>query len=229
MLKKHFFTIMLLLLAGYVSGQKVAYNEAETIAKNHYFIYANISEDIAYQDIIFSEHFVLENDQDTSFLVFNLMDNKGFVIVSADKRYHPIIGYSTEGNFDPENQAPSFKAYMNLHKHELSYLKNENIRANDKVPEEWAYLKQKPDITKNKTNSVEPLLTTNWNQGCGWNAHCPEDSMGPCSRAYAGCVAVAKAQILKYWNFPEQGTGEYSYNHSTYGELSANFGETTYD
>lgn len=228
MLKKYFFAIILLLLTGLVSGQKVTYHEAETVAKNHYYIYANILDNKAYDDITFSEHFALKNQQDTTFLIFNLKDNKGFVIVSADKRYHPIIGYSFEGNFDPENQAPSFTGYMELHKHELSDLRNKNVVASDEVKEEWTYLKQKPDVTKNETNSVEPLLTTNWSQGCGWNDFCPEHHGGPCGRTWVGCVAVAQAQIMKYWNFPEQGTGEYSFNTSTYGELSANFGETTY-
>ncbi|HNX44117.1 MAG TPA: C10 family peptidase [Bacteroidales bacterium] len=34
---------------------------------------------------------------------------------------------------------------------------------------------------------------------------------------------------MKYWNYPAQGTGFHSYNHPTYGTLSANFAATTYD
>ena len=37
------------------------------------------------------------------------------------------------------------------------------------------------------------------------------------------------AQIMKYWNYPEQGTGFKSYDHETYGTLSANFGGTYYN
>lgn len=210
-------------------GQPVSVNKAETIAKNHYYIFANISEKFMYDDISFSEHFTLGEDQESFFHIFNVSDNNGYVIVSADSRYHPIIGYSTKGSFDPQNQAPSFIAYMNLHKNELSYLINNDVYANEKVKQEWAYLQEKSSLTNIKTEGVEPLLTTNWSQGCGWNAYCPEDSLGACGRARVGCVAVAQAQILKYWNFPEQGIGEHSYSHSTYGELSANFGETTYN
>jgi hypothetical protein len=36
------------------------------------------------------------------------------------------------------------------------------------------------------------------------------------------------AQIMKFWNYPATGSGFYSYNHPTYGTLSANFGNTTY-
>ena len=44
-----------------------------------------------------------------------------------------------------------------------------------------------------------------------------------------GCPATAMAQIMKYWNYPTQGAGIHSYNHPTYGTLSANFGATTYN
>jgi hypothetical protein len=37
------------------------------------------------------------------------------------------------------------------------------------------------------------------------------------------------AQIMKYWNYPQQGTGYHSYNEDDYGTLSANFGATTYN
>ena len=36
------------------------------------------------------------------------------------------------------------------------------------------------------------------------------------------------AQIMKFWNYPETGSGFHSYNHPAYGTLSANFGSTTY-
>jgi hypothetical protein len=37
------------------------------------------------------------------------------------------------------------------------------------------------------------------------------------------------AQIMKYWEWPVQGTGEHSYVAMGYGEQYANFGATTYD
>jgi hypothetical protein len=53
------------------------------------------------------------------------------------------------------------------------------------------------------------------------NAMCPGGSA-------SGCVPTAMSQIMKYWNYPTKGSGLYSYNHTTYGTLSANFGNTTY-
>ena len=37
------------------------------------------------------------------------------------------------------------------------------------------------------------------------------------------------AQVMKYWSNPINGTGSHDYNHYIYGNLSADFGATTYD
>lgn len=68
---------------------------------------------------------------------------------------------------------------------------------------------------------VEPLVTTKWHQGGPYSMFVP-------SGCLAGCTAIAMAQVMKYWEWPEHGYGEHSYtwNGQT---LSANFGETTYD
>ena len=78
---------------------------------------------------------------------------------------------------------------------------------------------------------VEPLLAgiNRWHQYSApyWNLtptidgkHCP-----------AGCVALAQAQVMHYWQHPQRGKGEHTYNDSTgCGQvLSARFHEHTYD
>ena len=44
-----------------------------------------------------------------------------------------------------------------------------------------------------------------------------------------GCVATAMAQVMKYWNWPDTGVGQYNYYTYFYGNLGANFGATAYD
>jgi hypothetical protein len=48
-----------------------------------------------------------------------------------------------------------------------------------------------------------------WNQSPLYNNLCPIDNNG--MRSITGCVATAMAQIMKYWNYPVQGTGVGSY------------------
>ncbi|MCD4790068.1 MAG: C10 family peptidase, partial [Bacteroidales bacterium] len=70
---------------------------------------------------------------------------------------------------------------------------------------------------------------TTWNQNWPYNELCPADGGGPGGHAYAGCVATAMAQVMKYWSNPIQGTGSHDYTHYIYGNLFADFGATTYD
>ncbi|PLX12118.1 MAG: hypothetical protein C0594_02825, partial [Marinilabiliales bacterium] len=86
------------------------------------------------------------------------------------------------------------------------------------------------------TPVVEPLLgAIEWDQNGmdgGWNSACPEDASAPWyayGHTFAGCVATATAMIMKYYEFPTQGTGSHSYDGGAYGILSANFGTATYD
>ena len=80
-------------------------------------------------------------------------------------------------------------------------------------------------------NSVTPMITVNWNQGCYYNEKCPPDtsSAAPCFHTLAGSGAVAMAQIMKYYNFPPHGFSSHSYILPGYGTLYANFDATTYN
>lgn len=156
----------------------------------------------------------------TLYYIFNI-NEKGFVIVAGDDNVKPILGYSTEGNFNIENIAPNVQKWFEGYKNEIRYILEENIIATSEIQEEWKSL---IDIKNNNSilkSSVSPLLQTKWNQSPYYNEMCPGGSV-------TGCVATAMAQIMKYWNYPAKGSGFHSYNHSTYGTLSANFGSTTY-
>jgi hypothetical protein len=92
---------------------------------------------------------------------------------------------------------------------------------------EWTKLYNKTSYSNKTTTTVGPFVTTNWNQSPYYNDQCPYDSTAM-KRTPAGCVGVAMAQTLKYWNHPSQGKGSKSYT-SDYGTLSANFETTTYN
>ena len=56
---------------------------------------------------------------------------------------------------------------------------------------------------------------------------CPTDTLN--RKTISGCVAVALAQVMKYWNHPLHGEGSYSYSTANCGTMSANFAAATYD
>ena len=65
---------------------------------------------------------------------------------------------------------------------------------------------------------VGPLVKSNWEQGSPYNNLLPADT--GCTHTLAGCVTVAVAQLMNYWQWPGSGTGSHSYlwpGHSTLG------------
>ena len=157
--------------------------------------------------------------------VFNIGDS-GFVIISADDQFRPIVGYSYEGTFDPENIAPELAYYLDKLTEGRAFLssKSDQPVAAD-IPTEWAMLLNDGQlISRNGGRAASYLCATRWNQNDPYNKYAPRDNGGKC---YAGCVATAMSQVMKYWNWPEKGSGNHSYYFGS-EQLSADFGATTY-
>ena len=164
--------------------------------------------------------------------VYNVGD-KGFVIVSGSTVLPPVLGYSKHENFPDLDDAPeNFASWIQHYKDMIDYAVAFDIQPETDVLQQWNDALNGRFTTKS-TTTVDPLITTHWNQDCYYNEYCPSTGGGwwgggPCGHVYAGCVACAMAQVMKYWNHPEVGFGSHSYTHSEYGEQSANFGATTY-
>jgi hypothetical protein len=159
--------------------------------------------------------------------VFNTTE--GFIIVSADDCETPIIGYSREGRFDPNNVPPQMEDYLQDFVARIQYGIENHIDADEATARQWELVKNTGRLNDNRdTKVVAPLLTEMWEQGCLYNNLCPTMGKVPCGHAEVGCVAVAMGQIMHYWRYPTTGWGSHSY-HNTGGLLSADFGNTTYD
>ena len=161
-----------------------------------------------------------------AFYVFNTTD--GFVIVSADDCETPIIGYSHESRFDPDNVPMQMEAYLQDFVARIQDGIDNHMEADELTARQWECVKATGRLHEQKSaKSVAPLLTSTWHQGCLYNSLCPAMT-GPCDHAEAGCVAVAMGQIMHYWRYPAKGWGSHSYSNAGV-TLSADFGNTTYD
>lgn len=145
-----------------------------------------------------------------------------FVILSADDRATPVLGYALDRPFDTENMPVNMLSWLQGYDNEIRFLQEHGIEASESVREAWETLAQESLWQPVNRAEVQPLIASKWGQHAPFNYNCP----GGC---VTGCVATAMAQIMKYWEYPNKGTGSHSYYHSTYGTLSANFGSTTYD
>ena len=152
----------------------------------------------------------------------------GFVIVSADERVKPILGYSYTNNFVVEDMPINVISWLDNYKKQIKAVVDNNYQADPGTKTTWIRLKAGQSTTTRSGNAVEPLLQTNWNQNCYYNQLCPVDSSGPCNRVYAGCVATAMAQVMHYWEWPTQGFNSHSYT-CDYGTLSVDFSTATYN
>ena len=165
------------------------------------------------------------------FYVFNVGDN-GHVMISADDYFRPILGYSKEGVFPVDNMPDGLRYILNAI---IDSRAGRTGVGSPQVAAEWQLVTNTGRMISRYGNRAGTfLLSTKWNQDSPYNLFCPEYPGGPGGRCYAGCVATAMSQIMKYWNHPLQGVGSVTYTSSgpgypTFPNLSANFGETTYD
>ncbi len=164
------------------------------------------------------------------FYVFNVSNTDGFVIVSADDNTAPILGYSDEIDFNPNNIPTNTQKWLESYKNEIRYIVENNIGQTAELKKDWSELisGSTSNNSLGKKGAVSPLVQTKWNQSPYYNDLCPYDNTAN-DRTVTGCVATAMAQIMKFWNYPATGNGFHSYNHDKYGTLSANFASTTYD
>lgn len=229
---KHVLISLILILAFFGTfAKKVDVETAKKVAKNVYYIKANNLFQKSFDNINLSWVYTEFNNNDPIYYVFNINNNEGFVIISSDDIAKPIIGYSFEGPYPVLNQPPHFTEWMKNYKEQIVYAKTNNLKANNEIANEWSkYLTETPSLTKEK--AIQPLLLHTWNQDSPWNAYCPVDANGPGGHVYVGCVAVSMAQLMKYYNFPNTGTGShtnYSIWNGGYGNLTVNYGTQTYN
>ena len=220
-MKKCFMTVMALMLGiGMLNARPIDVNKAMMVGQK--FVQANF--DLGLQDADLELVYTGASTRgEACFYVFNLGDH-GYVMVSADDAFRPIVGYSKERAFDAQNINP-----------ELAYMLNRLIESRTSraigepspmVASEWQSV-----IDHGKQHSFNGgregfyLVQTKWDQGYPYNYYCPAGTGGPGGHMWAGCVATAMSQIMKFWNHPAQGTGSHT---NPYGG-SANFGNTTYD
>lgn len=150
----------------------------------------------------------------------------GFVVVAGDDCVRPILGYSSTAHF-ADTLPEHILLWLQGYAEEMALLRSQGAVASELVQSEWQALFGDTPDSPLYTTVVAPMLTTQWKQGSPYNTLCPHDTLNQDTKA--GCVAIAMAQVMKYWNHPTQGEGSYSYSYANCGTQSVNFGAATYD
>ena len=219
---------VLLFFPVFLFSQKISTKEAEIAAINFYFERANLIEDLAFNEISVKEIYPVEYAGLTVFYAVNI-NPKGFVLVSTDKSIEPILAYSFETTYQPENQPPPFVMWINQYEKQIAYAIENKTPPLPGVKNKWErLLALNPSKLASKEKSVEPMLISTWDQGQFYNQLCPPAPGGPAGYCYTGCVATAMGQLCYYFRWPDTGVGSYSYQLPGFGTISANFEETEY-
>ncbi|MBN2680943.1 MAG: C10 family peptidase [Bacteroidales bacterium] len=225
MTNSFFFLITLLILVNTSYSQSIDLLSAEKAAIT---FLSDRNKDLS--ELSVQDAYSVKKDDITVFHVVNFKENK-FVILSADQRFFPVLAYSFNSVCPEENQAPAFVWWMNNYSNQISSsLKSGNFVENNNNLL-WKYLIENKTLDGRftPTRSIDPLLTSRWNQDKWYNGMCPVDNAGPGGRTLAGCVAAAIGQVMNYYRHPQTGTGFYSYEDANYGVQEVDFSAQTYN
>ena len=124
------------------------------------------------------------------YYVFNVGNDKGFVIVAGDDAVSPILAYADRGDFSEREMAPAAKAMLESYAQQIERIQ------------------QDPSLSVAAATSyaaIAPMVETQWNQMEPYNYMCPI-IRGEAVRSVTGCVATAMAQIIYYHKHPVEQT-----------------------
>ncbi len=134
-----------------------------------------------------------------AFYVFNVGENNGFVIVSADDRTEPILGFVEHGTFDSESIPENMKAWLLSCEEQIRYIIDNDVKPDSPL------LRRRSKV-QSVRHSVPEILSTRWDQGLPYNIACPKyyKSDGSQANPATGCTATAMAQVINFYKFPEK-------------------------
>ena len=126
------------------------------------------------------------------FYVFNY-DGGGFVVISADDRAYPVLGYSEKGSFRKEGMPMQIRSWFDGYGKQIEYIRSADTPQSGKIAERWKNITT-PSVIKD-------LHTPLWDQEYPYNSKIPGGEL-------TGCVATATAAIMYHHKWPKTTSGE---------------------
>lgn len=120
------------------------------------------------------------------YYIYNVGNDKGFVIVSGDDRTEKILGYVDSGNFDEEDAPAPLKEWLRGYEREIESLHTIQLPSNT----------PKRKVIEKTKRSIAPMTTSKWKSGYPFNTATPivDGEQSP-----VGCSPVCFAQFLYYY------------------------------
>lgn len=138
------------------------------------------------------------------YYVFNNPDG-GWVIIAADDRVTPVIGYSDEGVFNTSGIPDNLQWWMDGVARVINDVRETGTDAPASVRAAWESLRAGNNPAAGVPGKYLP--TALWRQTEPYNDLCPI-AKGENVRSAVGCVATAMAIIMQYNQWPAHGQGQ---------------------
>ncbi len=218
-MRKFTFLFISLLFSVFSLAKTVTISQVSIVADNYMSYYSGKT------NLSILSTYSVQYDGIIVYYVYNFKGG-GFVVVAADDAVVPVLAQSNEGYIDQEIDNPNAKYWFDSYSEQIGHIITSGLDNTETLKRWNRILNHQFDRI---INDAGPLLTTTWDQGEWYNYYCPVDAGGQGGHVWAGCVATAMAQIMKYYNFPEQGFLSHSYEAPNYGIQTVNFGESIYN
>ena len=161
----------------------------------------------------------LSGDKARYYYIYNRGSNAGFVIIAGDDELTPYIGYATTGRFIVEDMPEQLVAFLKACQERIDELVSS-------ISYHQALQPTRPSASE--PTQIAPLLgNIQWNQSAPWNNQTP---VVDGEHTPVGCVATAYTQVMRYYQWPTQGEGTFSYTEKRSDrQHSVDYESTTYD
>lgn len=135
----------------------------------------------------------LEATSGTALYVFVPENGEGYAVVAGNDVAAPIIGFSDQGVFDPNNIPPNMANMLAGYQREINFAIANGYSSRGAI-----------NAATDPKAEVAMICKAKWDQDAPYWNMCPTKYGRHC---YTGCVATAMAQVMKVYNWPKAGKG----------------------
>lgn len=137
--------------------------------------------------------------EDPAIYVFN-RPGGGFVIVSGDDAFGPILAYSYTGAFRTDTWIPdNVREWMEDMAFSIGDIRRDHLTAPQDVAARWDSYENPTRAGIRRADPVKLHATAEWSQSAPYNLFCP--NIGG-SLAVTGCVATSIGILMHYHKYP---------------------------
>ncbi len=150
---------------------------------------------------------------DAYYILADTVSNSS-VIISGDERMRAVIGYLPDAVFDYNTAPPALLEMLRSYAAQYEFVQSGGAS--------YSYF----EAPVAEIESVEQLLATEWAQYEPYNNSCPVING---TSTLSGCLAMAMAQVMRYYEYPKKGNGIFEYKTATHNvTVYCNFTDSKY-